>query len=156
VRCLLLTRSRLGPHKLAYVLNKCLDRFEDPDENVQRDSSPNDTCTIDPPQLPSQITTFPPPSVISPMPTFSPGPVEMPPLLNQPHWQQTDKPQAASSPSLEFTDMPLPALHLPSVEERTLPARSKLTGMGTSLRTKSSILITDDNAINRRVSLPMY
>ncbi|KAJ4351029.1 hypothetical protein N0V95_004200 [Ascochyta clinopodiicola] len=86
----------LGPYKLAYVLNKCLDRFEHPDENVQPASNLTRVSTPNLPQptLPEQQTTI------------SPRPVEMPPLLHQPHWAETDFPQ---------------------------------------------VLITDDNAINRRL-----
>lgn len=150
--CPLLTRFSLGPYKLAYVLNKCLDRFEDPGENVQRKSSLGDTCTIDLPQSRSHTTNFSPPSTISPMPMLSPGLVEMPPLLNQPHWHQTDKPQAAPSPSPGFTTSPTPAADVPAVEERALPLRPKLTLPGNLRGATSRILITDDNKINRRVS----
>ncbi|KAF2033006.1 hypothetical protein EK21DRAFT_59779 [Setomelanomma holmii] len=109
----------LGPYKLAHVLNKCLDRFEHLDENVQRDSSPNHTFTVDLTQSSSQSplveesTTLSPRPAHSPMPIFSSPPLEMPPLLNQPHWHQTDKAMATSA--------------------------------------TSNILITDDNAINRRL-----
>ncbi|KAF2625578.1 putative histidine kinase HHK7p [Macroventuria anomochaeta] len=87
----------LGPHKLAYVLNKCLDRLKHPDENVQPASNLTHISTPNlsqPPSVERSIT-------LSPSPILSPPPVEMPPLK------------------------PLP--------------------------TASKILITDDNAINRRL-----
>jgi hypothetical protein len=83
---------------------------------------------------------------------FSPGLVEMPPLLNQPHWHQTDKPQAASSPVLDFTTGPTPAANVPAVDEHALPLRPKLTLPDNLRGATSRILITDDNKINRRVS----
>ena len=32
---------RCGPYKLAFVLNRCLDRYDHPSENLQRAASPN-------------------------------------------------------------------------------------------------------------------
>ncbi|KAH7088360.1 hypothetical protein FB567DRAFT_337483 [Paraphoma chrysanthemicola] len=148
----------LGPYKLAYVLNRCLDRFKDPDENVQRHSSPKETSTVNPRQSSTsqsppvdESTTVPPPLSLSPMPTFSPPPVEMPPLLNQPYWHQTDKPDAGSSPIPESSYDSTPAAGSSAVEERTIPIRPSITIPGKSVCATPKILITDDNVINRRL-----
>lgn len=156
--CFTLTEIRLGPYKLAYVLNKCLDRFEHPAENVQRNSSPDHTFTIDPtqsssrPPLEKEPPAFSHPLNLSPMPTLSPPPVEMPPLLNQPHWYQTDKLEATSSSVSDSSDSQTPTDRLPVIEERALPIRPKLTKHSNLDKETSTILIVDDNAINRRVS----
>jgi hypothetical protein len=152
-------KTRLGPYKLAYVLNKCLDRFEHPEENVQPESSPDHLSTTDLTQTASRLPlgkeSIPPFRTSSPsqMATISPPPVEMPPLLNQPHWHQTDKPVNNSSPIAEVSNNSTPAADSPAVEERVIPIRPKLTIPGTPGSVTSSILIVDDNAINRRVGL---
>jgi hypothetical protein len=155
--CHLLTQIRLGPYKLAYVLNKCLDRFENPDENVQRDSSPKYRSKIDLTQPSSlsprveELATLSPPSDISSMPTLFTPPKLMPPLLNQPHWQETDKPEPTLSPESKTSENPMVATDRPAFKEHALPIRPKLT-IPRSVSATSRILITDDNAINRRVS----
>jgi hypothetical protein len=152
-----LTKFRLGPYKLACVLNKCLDRFEHPDENVQRHSGPDHIPTIDLTQslsrssLGEESPVLSRPSTLSPVST-SPPPAQMPPLLNQPYWHQTDKLEATSSPNSEFLDSSTPAPGPPAVGERAHSIRAKLTIPGTSVSATSNILIVDDNAINRRVS----
>ncbi|UPX17003.1 uncharacterized protein EKO05_0007381 [Ascochyta rabiei] len=113
----------LGPYKLAYVLNKCLDRFEHPDEN---------------PTHTEQQTTI------------SPRLVEMPPLLGQPHWAETDFSQSSSVPA-DSSNSPTPTIRTPLIEQRTLPIRPKLTIPSRSSSNSSRVLITDDNAINRRL-----
>jgi hypothetical protein len=158
-----LIHIRLGPYKLAYVLNKCLDRFEHPDENVQRDSSPKYSSTIDLTQPSSwspgveELGTLSSPPNVSSMPTTSTPLQEMPPLLNQPHWQETDKPKTASSSSPDTSDDLTLAADRPAFREHALPIRPKLT-IPRSATATSRILITDDNAINRRVSftVPAY
>lgn len=41
--CFELTLGRCGPFKLAYILNQCLDRYENPDENVEHQSSASES-----------------------------------------------------------------------------------------------------------------
>ncbi|KAH6639704.1 hypothetical protein C7974DRAFT_422225 [Boeremia exigua] len=128
----------LGPFKLAYVLNQCLDRFVHPNENVIHVST-------------SDSAQSEPPPVEGPMP-LSPSPAEMPPLLNQPHWHQTDK---LDPPSFTESQHPATITLAPEtteLEKRTLPIRPKLTISNSAVDdTSSKILITDDNTINRRL-----
>lgn len=156
IYCLPLTPHRLGPYKLAYVLNKCLDRFEHPGENVQR--SPNPTFGLEVNLTQSKSSQFGSPSALSPpaaSPAFSPPAPEMPPLMNQPYWHATDKPQAATPPWPDSQDPSTPTATTPVPSERALPVRPKLTIPSQEHSVSSNILITDDNAINRRVSLLM-
>ncbi|KAF3047311.1 hypothetical protein E8E11_009196 [Didymella keratinophila] len=143
----------LGPYKLAYVLNKCLDRFEHPNENVPHTPDPSLTFEVNPPQTKSTDTedpsAFSPPAPTSP--TFSPPAVEMPPLVNQPHWHATEKPRAASLTYSSSENVPTPPAAAPVIQERPLPVRPKLTIPSQESSTSSHILITDDNAINRRL-----
>jgi hypothetical protein len=141
---------RLGPYKLAYVLNKCLDRFERPDENVQPASNLPNVST---PNLPQPLSAEPL-TVISPPHTLSPPPVEMPPLLNQPHWHHTDKPDGhVDSSSLpESSEEATPIAGTPAVQGRMVSILPKLTIPSRSFSEGYRVLITDDNAINRRVS----
>lgn len=39
----MLTYGRCGPFKLAYILNQCLDRYENPDENIEHQSSASES-----------------------------------------------------------------------------------------------------------------
>ncbi|KAH7384045.1 hypothetical protein DE146DRAFT_213649 [Phaeosphaeria sp. MPI-PUGE-AT-0046c] len=130
----------LGPHKLAYVLNKCLDRFKSSDENEQRDPGTDHQPTSDSPQS----TSSPKPPLLSPV-------VEMPPLLNQPFWHQSDKPNASVPEMLGSPDASAPSTSPLAVAEHTLPLRPKLTKPSKSVNKTSKILITDDNIINRRL-----
>lgn len=150
--CLLLTRYRLGPYKLAYVLNECLDRFDHPDENVPCTPDPSAAFEVNPPQSKSTHTEAAPSPPAPTPPNFSPPAVEMPPLVNQPHWHATDKPRAASSTCPGSKNLPTPPAAAPVVQGRPLPIRPKLTIPSQKSSTSSNILITDDNAINRRVS----
>ncbi|KAF1358236.1 hypothetical protein EJ07DRAFT_32700, partial [Lizonia empirigonia] len=128
----------LGPFKLAYVLNQCLDRFEHPDENVQPASNPARQSTPNVPQ--SQLSEHQ-------TPLSSPG-IEMPPLLHQPHWVETDLPQY-SSPSPDSSNISTPTVA--TFKHREHPIRPKLTIPSKSYGGSSNVLITDDNAINRRL-----
>lgn len=151
---LLLTQCRLGPYKLAYVLNKCLDRFEHPDENVPQTSDPTPTFEVNLPQSRSiHIEDPSAPSPPAPAPAVSPPPVEMPPLVNQPYWHATDKPRATSSTYLSSQFHPTPPAVAPVDQELRLPIFPKLTIPSQADSTSPNILITDDNVINRRVSL---
>ncbi|KAF3036936.1 hypothetical protein E8E12_005896 [Didymella heteroderae] len=142
----------LGPYKLAYVLNKCLDRFEQPGENVQRPPDPDRAFEVNLPQ--SNSTRVKHPSAFSsPVTTraLSPPTVEMPPLLDQPHWHATDKPEATSSPLADSDDPSTSTSAKLIVEERELPIRPRLTTPSQGTGATSNILITDDNVINRRL-----
>lgn len=149
-----LTRHRLGPYKLAYVLNKCLDRFEQPGENVQR--SPDPTLSFEVNLTQSKSRQVENPSAISPpaaSPAFAPPAPDMPPVINQPYWHATDRPQGASPLLPDSQDPSTPTATTPVPSERALPVRPKLTIPSQEPSVSSNILITDDNAINRRVSL---
>ncbi|KAF9693756.1 hypothetical protein EKO04_008315 [Ascochyta lentis] len=136
----------LGPYKLAYVLNKCLDRFEHPDENSNHQhSSPLQSNSLQSTLCEQQSTISSPPA-------------EMPPLLHQPYWAESDLPQSSSALA-DSSNSPTPTTQTPLVEQRTLPIRPRVTIPSNSNSTLSSksnstsskILITDDNAINRRL-----
>ncbi|KAF2743306.1 hypothetical protein M011DRAFT_461740 [Sporormia fimetaria CBS 119925] len=136
----------LGPYKLAYMLSKCLDRFEDPDENIPHTPAfelnlPESKLahTEDPSALSSPAT-----------PLLSPV-VEMPPLLNQPHWSATEKPRAASPPLSGLEDSSTPRAATPAAQERALPVCPEPTTPSQESNASSNILITDDNAINRKL-----
>lgn len=140
VDCSLILTS-LGPYKLAFVLNKCLDRFEHPDENVQ----PNSNLThISTPNLPQ--SKLPERSKV-----ISPSLVDMPPLLHQPNWAETDLPQS-SQPSPDSSNISTPTVESLTFGSRELPIRPRLTIPSKSYSSSPNILITDDNAINRKVS----
>ena len=130
------------------MLNKCLDRFEHVDENAQPGLDLPDASTSNL----LQSSSPEPLAIVSPPPTLSPPPVEMPPLLNQPHWHYPDKPegQADSSPSPSPGSTPIAGT--PTILEQLVPFRPKLTIPTRSISEGSRVLITDDNAINRRVS----
>jgi hypothetical protein len=136
----ILIMVRLGPHKLAQVLNKCLDRFEHPDENVQPVQHPAPSSE---PNL-IQSTLIPQQAALSPPPP-------LPPMFDQPLWAETDLPQASSSPY--SSNDATPTAGTPRAEGRALPIRPKLTIPIRSISRSSNVLITDDNLINRRVSI---
>ncbi|KAF1928667.1 uncharacterized protein M421DRAFT_152089 [Didymella exigua CBS 183.55] len=142
----------LGPFKLAYVLNKCLDRFEHPGENVQRASNLASAFEANLPQSNSPHIEEPstPPPFVSP-PYLSPLPVEMPPLVNQPHWHATDRPEATTSFFTDYEYLSTSNAATPVPAECALPIRPKLTMPVKGSSSSSNILITDDNAINRRL-----
>ncbi|KAF3007840.1 hypothetical protein E8E13_010734 [Curvularia kusanoi] len=128
----------LGPFKLAYVLNKCLDRFQDRDENVLRSGS---TPHV---EFPRPLSSSPTQSM-----SYSPAPADMPPLLDQPYWQQTEKSvaPAASNP----LGISMSALRSPNAERHVLPIHSESTIPNAAINKTTTILITDDNVVNRRL-----
>ncbi|KAJ4321249.1 hypothetical protein N0V94_002988 [Neodidymelliopsis sp. IMI 364377] len=129
----------LGPYKLAYVLNKCLDRFEHPDENVQP------VQNLTPSTKPNHTQS----TYIEQQTSISPPPVEMPPLLNQPNWSETDIPPPSSSS--DTSNVATPTIESTYSKELRLPIRPKLTIPNRTPNDSSNILITDDNVINRRL-----
>lgn len=70
----------------------------------------------------------------------------MPPLLNQPNWHPTDKSEP-SLPPLQDSASAKASVEVTSAAETVLPSRTR-----PSATVEFDILITDDNAINRRVS----
>jgi hypothetical protein len=134
-----LTISRLGPYKLAYVLNKCFESLEHPDENVR------------PAETPSISSSDPPPQFTQEPPEPSPQPPPLPPLFNQPYWSETDMPQDSSSQT--SSQHATTSAWTPMPEGRDLPIRPKLTTASRLISRQTHILITDDNAINRRVRM---
>ncbi|KAJ4983598.1 sensor histidine kinase response regulator (hsp90-like protein) [Stagonosporopsis vannaccii] len=130
----------LGPYKLAYVLNRCLDRFESSNENAQRSASPIDS------RWPSNkgVTRTPPPLFLSPALD------ERPPLLDQPYWNESDM-RDTPVPTLQGPENPKPGPGTTAVTEHELPIRPKLSTPTRSVDASSNVLITDDNTINRRL-----
>lgn len=143
----------LGPFKLANVLNRCLDRFEHPDENIQHTTVPTATFEgglhSEPPQV--QDHSRHPPFVSSPISSLDTA--KMPPLLHQPHWHATEKIGSISPASQETQDSLTWSAETSTVPECALPVRA-LVRSDEDTGAPLNILITDDNAINRRVSLP--
>jgi hypothetical protein len=74
----------------------------------------------------------------------------MPPLLNQPFWHQTDKPDAAAA--TEGLRISRPPLTVPTVKKFIVPFNPKAATPGD---TTPKIMITDDNVINRKVGLDL-
>ncbi|KAG9200452.1 hypothetical protein G6514_006963 [Epicoccum nigrum] len=128
----------LGSFKLACVLDKCLERYERPEENAPRSIT---TPIVGGLQVGSPASDQSTP--------YSPAPAEMPPLLNQPFWHQTDKLDAAAAS--EGLMISRPPLKSPTVKKLTLPVNSKVVSPGATMREPSKILITDDNVINRKL-----
>lgn len=131
------------------MVNKCLDRFQTPNENVQPYSAHNPPHTIDLPQ--SSLQSFPTETSFSTPTVISPG-VDMPPLLNQPHWHASDKPVSSESPDSEPSNQTASTAGPSSLAERTLPYRPKLTIPSKSVSGTNNFLIADDNSINRKVN----
>ncbi|KAJ8110862.1 hypothetical protein OPT61_g6402 [Boeremia exigua] len=139
----------LGPYKLAHVLNKCLDRFEDPNENSTRADTSTHDSTIDISRPRSSVIE----DAMASSPPLPPAGYQedMPPLINQPHWHQTDKPETTSSPPPQPVETPKLAPGTSIAEGITLPLRPKLVIPTKAASASLNILITDDNAINRRL-----
>ena len=125
------------------MLNKCLDRYEQPGENVQPASDPTHSTT---PNLRQSSL-----SSVSEQTSYFPSSVEMSPRLHEPHFSETRLPQIFSQLP-DYSDYHTPTIGTPLVEERTLPIRPRLVIPRGSSVSSSNILITDDNPINRKVS----
>ncbi|KAJ4302972.1 hypothetical protein N0V90_001863 [Kalmusia sp. IMI 367209] len=147
-----------GPYKLSYILNRCIDRFDDSSENIQKSNtsdrllppshletsgSRSQGSPAIPPSLPTTETTvshvaleslrqspsIEPSSLKSTVSAIILPVAESPPLAKSP--PPGESPPLAEDPPVELKDV--------------LPIRTKST--------EPHVLVTDDNAINRKVDI---
>lgn len=141
-----LPSNRLGPYKLAYVLNKCFDRFEHPDENIQPAVDPTHSAAPNHSQSP-----FLP---VREQTSFPPSTDEMSLRLCEPHCAETNLLQSSLTvPAPSFNRNP--TIRTPLIEERILPIRPRLAMPRMSPGSSFNVLITDDNPINRKASIQL-
>lgn len=131
-----LSRS-LGPWKLAFVLNKCLNRYESPKENTQPTNDVDLTLSLDelliadPQELqPQDLSTIEEPF----------------PRRHNPNsgTQGQDSSSSATSSS--------PFMLVETDIQQSMLVHPELGGARDGARMSPRILITDDNVINRKVS----
>lgn len=116
-----------GPYKLAFVLNRCLDRFALPEENLKRP----DSATVSPQPLPRR------PKLLS-------QPFSLPNLLND-----------NDIPVTELAPVVIPAPLSVQVAQPTSASSTLglLAAPSEAARPSiSNVLVVDDNSINRKVS----
>ncbi|CAO2658632.1 Nn.00g063550.m01.CDS01 [Neocucurbitaria sp. VM-36] len=116
-----------GPYKLAFILNRCLDRFALPEENIRRPSSDSHSSDSPSPQL-SLIET----ETLEQEPPFLPSSIPY-------------SPESSTEPLAITTGIIAPTT------AGVLTFRSAASSRGRDNTRTWHVLITDDNLINRRL-----
>lgn len=127
-----------GPHKLAFILDRCLDRFEHPAENIHHWPS----AATSPRSRPVEL--LPPYSSSSRLDSLSVANFSI--STNNPRMPRSTT-KASTKPSIA----PSPPASTTGFSFGSTADRMPMISIDDTISSK--ILITDDNVINRRVSL---